>query len=407
MVSAAIGVGANLGDAPGNVHEAIRRLGALGPLIARSDLYVSTPWGVSDQPAFYNAAALLDVELAPHALLAALKALEVDLGRTPGPRWGPRRIDLDILTYGSETIASDDLQVPHRFLCERAFALGPLADLDQSYRAKYLALPRAVRAEAVRIPRSKGDVPARPTDYERAAARYDEERGSLARDRDPLLAALRCALGAGPGKTIVDLGCGTGRFALGLAKTSGASLIGIDASEAMLARARAKSSSIVWVHAHLPEGVPERFDAACAVASLHHLSAQERAATFAKVAAAGAAIAVLTFDHKYFVEHPLAAAFPSFLDIELSRFPPVPRITAELKAAGFSDVSVADVPFDSATSSYGRAAERAEAGYVSTFALMSDAELREGLDRLRAWERDGKAWKFDSRAVMIAAATRG
>jgi 2-amino-4-hydroxy-6-hydroxymethyldihydropteridine diphosphokinase len=79
-------------------------------------------------------------------LLAALKRLERDLGRTEGPRWGPRVIDLDILTYGDVALDEPGLVIPHPLLSERAFALIPLAEVDPSYAPAAAALTPQERA---------------------------------------------------------------------------------------------------------------------------------------------------------------------------------------------------------------------------------------------------------------------
>jgi 2-amino-4-hydroxy-6-hydroxymethyldihydropteridine diphosphokinase len=138
---AAIGLGSNLDNPPGKVRAAMDALRRLGTVRARSRLYVSKPWGKTDQPDFCNAAVLLDTRLTPRELLAGLKELERELGRVPGERWGPRVIDLDILTYGEERIELPDLQIPHPRLHERAFALVPLAEVDPRFQAAVAALP--------------------------------------------------------------------------------------------------------------------------------------------------------------------------------------------------------------------------------------------------------------------------
>jgi 2-amino-4-hydroxy-6-hydroxymethyldihydropteridine diphosphokinase len=79
-------------------------------------------------------------------LLAALKRLERELGRTEGRRWGPRIIDLDILTYGDVALDEPGLVIPHPLLCERAFALIPLAEVDPSYAPAAAALTPEERA---------------------------------------------------------------------------------------------------------------------------------------------------------------------------------------------------------------------------------------------------------------------
>lgn len=143
---AAIGIGANLGEAEKTVRLAMERLQELGRVTARSRLYRTRPWGEPAQPPFVNAAVLLQTELPPRELLVRLGALERALGRTPSYRWGPRQIDLDILTLGDLRVDEPDLQVPHPRLWERAFVLAPLSEIDPVYRAAYEALPAAERA---------------------------------------------------------------------------------------------------------------------------------------------------------------------------------------------------------------------------------------------------------------------
>lgn len=144
-----IGIGANLGDAQATVRCALGALERLGRVTRRSSLYGSPPWGKLDQPDFVNAVAALETALAPQALLAALQALERELGRTPGPRWGARAIDLDILTYDDARIDEPGLQIPHRYLRERAFALVPLAEIDPAWIPARDA--RADRGTVVRL----------------------------------------------------------------------------------------------------------------------------------------------------------------------------------------------------------------------------------------------------------------
>jgi 2-amino-4-hydroxy-6-hydroxymethyldihydropteridine diphosphokinase len=151
LALAYIGLGSNVGDSEGAIDRACAALAALGTLRARSSLYRTKAWGVTEQPDFINAAVALETALEPLALLAALKAIEADLGRVATYRWGPRAIDLDILTYGDRRIREPDLVVPHARLDERAFALAPLAEIDPAFVAAYAALPEAARAEVRRV----------------------------------------------------------------------------------------------------------------------------------------------------------------------------------------------------------------------------------------------------------------
>ncbi|CAN5727839.1 2-amino-4-hydroxy-6-hydroxymethyldihydropteridinediphosphokinase [soil metagenome] len=141
-VRAHIGLGANVGDARTTLVRAVAALGALPDVRRRgvSALYRTRPVGVTDQPEFLNAVAALDVPRGPDpetgalALLAALKGLEVALGRQTRGRWGPREVDLDLLVFGSHRIRTERadsrrLEVPHPEMGARLFVLAPLADL--------------------------------------------------------------------------------------------------------------------------------------------------------------------------------------------------------------------------------------------------------------------------------------
>ena len=96
---------------------------------AVSPLYLTPPWGKIDQPAFLNAAIRIDTTLSPRALLQVILGIERKLGRERIERWGPRRIDIDILLFGAVETDEPGLHLPHPKLQERAFALVPLVDV--------------------------------------------------------------------------------------------------------------------------------------------------------------------------------------------------------------------------------------------------------------------------------------
>jgi 2-amino-4-hydroxy-6-hydroxymethyldihydropteridine diphosphokinase len=134
MARAFVGLGSNLGDPEKLIRSALELLGAEEGIevVAVSTLRETDPVGYEDQPRFLNGAAELLTELAPQELLERLLAVERRLGRVrgEGPRFGPRRIDLDLLLYGDETLQEPGLTLPHPRLHKRRFALEPLAELD-------------------------------------------------------------------------------------------------------------------------------------------------------------------------------------------------------------------------------------------------------------------------------------
>lgn len=139
---ALVGLGANLGDREAmfeRVRAALREL-PNSEVLASSSSFENPPLGPVTQPSFLNAVVALDTDLAPHALLDELLALEARLGRVRGERWGPRTIDLDLLAWvpagsaSSRELHDDRLVLPHPGAHERDFVLIPLAELWPSLR---------------------------------------------------------------------------------------------------------------------------------------------------------------------------------------------------------------------------------------------------------------------------------
>lgn len=144
-----LALGTNLGDRWDNLRQAVRALAALMVVETISPVYETAPWGIEDQPEFLNICLSATTTLAPHPLLAAIKDLEVKLGRRPGPRWGPRLIDIDILFYDDLILQSEGLTIPHPHLAERVFVLAPLADIAPQFRHPQTGLSVAQMAKAV------------------------------------------------------------------------------------------------------------------------------------------------------------------------------------------------------------------------------------------------------------------
>ena len=130
-VRAFIGLGSNLGDRLANLSDAVARLAKTGGVTVTrvSRIYETAPVG-PPQPDYLNAVAEVRTSLPARVLLEALLAIEADLGRVRGERWGPRIIDLDLLTYGREEIDEPGLAVPHPRMHERTFVLVPLLELE-------------------------------------------------------------------------------------------------------------------------------------------------------------------------------------------------------------------------------------------------------------------------------------
>ena len=129
FVRAYLALGSNLGDRAARLRAGIDGLAA-DPgvrMVNVSPFYETPPWGPIPQGAYLNACAEIETNLPPRALLDLCLAVERVEGRERLERWGPRTLDIDILTYGEEEIDEPDLKVPHPRMAERAFVLVPLA----------------------------------------------------------------------------------------------------------------------------------------------------------------------------------------------------------------------------------------------------------------------------------------
>ena len=105
-VFASLSLGGNLGDVRAAFRLALARLAATPDVavVAVSSVYRTAPWGKTDQPDFLNMAALLRTQLAPRALLDLCLAIEREQGRARNELWGPRTLDIDVLTYGGAQV---------------------------------------------------------------------------------------------------------------------------------------------------------------------------------------------------------------------------------------------------------------------------------------------------------------
>lgn len=127
-----IGIGSNLQNPLEQLKAAAVALREIPctALCQLSNIYQTAPIGPAGQPDYTNAAALLETQLTPEALLDELQKIELDQGRERKERWGPRTLDLDIILYAGMTIRTARLTVPHIEMENRNFVLIPLLDIN-------------------------------------------------------------------------------------------------------------------------------------------------------------------------------------------------------------------------------------------------------------------------------------
>jgi 2-amino-4-hydroxy-6-hydroxymethyldihydropteridine diphosphokinase len=129
MTRYAVALGSNLGDRLGCLRSALAGIGRLGRITAISGLYETAPIGGPEQDPFLNAVVLVVTELDAETLLGGLAGIEASQGRVRSGRWGPRTLDLDIVSSDGAVLSTPRLQVPHVRAHERRFVLEPLAEI--------------------------------------------------------------------------------------------------------------------------------------------------------------------------------------------------------------------------------------------------------------------------------------
>ena len=131
MKTAFLGLGSNLGDRLWHLGEALRCLAAdpAISIVGGSSVYESKPVGVVEQPDFLNMVVQIETAHLPLMLLSVCLGVEARLGRERRERWGPRIIDIDVLTYAQLLWSDDRLVLPHPRMHERSFVLTPLAEI--------------------------------------------------------------------------------------------------------------------------------------------------------------------------------------------------------------------------------------------------------------------------------------
>ncbi|WP_177505363.1 2-amino-4-hydroxy-6-hydroxymethyldihydropteridine diphosphokinase [Anaerosinus sp.] len=126
-----LGLGSNIGNRKQNLMRAIELLNQHNDIIVRkiSSIYETEPYGVKEQDDFLNAVIVVETKLFPEELLDVCLTIESRMGRTRELRWGPRVIDIDLLSYNNEAMHTERLTLPHPFFALRKFVLVPMAEI--------------------------------------------------------------------------------------------------------------------------------------------------------------------------------------------------------------------------------------------------------------------------------------
>ncbi|MCB1676776.1 MAG: 2-amino-4-hydroxy-6-hydroxymethyldihydropteridine diphosphokinase [Halioglobus sp.] len=147
MTAAWIALGSNLQAPLQQLRRAVRALDRQSGLRLErlSSIYRSAALGPGEQPTYLNAVVLVHTSLAPLTLLDALQHIERQQGRERTLRWGPRTLDLDLLLYGSQSMHTGRLTLPHPAMTQRNFVLVPMAEIA----AADLRLPDGTRLDTL------------------------------------------------------------------------------------------------------------------------------------------------------------------------------------------------------------------------------------------------------------------
>lgn len=224
------------------------------------------------------------------------------------------------------------------------------------------------------------------SDYAEIAGYYDRYRSSPPAETRFWLDTLVRLGGLQAGTTILDAGCGTGRFALPLAADYGLRVIGIDREPAMLAKGAAKAGSdhVLWMVGDA-QSLPvagASVDALLMCMMLHHVEDRPRALRAALAALRpGGRLVIWTSSHRQIQRFLLTQFFPGLVAIDAARFPRVPALMGMMRAAGFEDVRRTAVTRHE-TVDKAAFLERVKNRYISTLSLISEGELAEGTAEL-------------------------
>lgn len=143
MKTVYLNLGSNVGNREKYIRYALDFIKAEKEILLEkvSSIYVSKPFGVTNQPEFYNLAAIIKTSLLPSELLAILKNIEFFTGRKERPKWEKREIDIDIMLFENLFVECEDLIIPHKDFEKRDFFVIPILELDRNILNPYSGKP--------------------------------------------------------------------------------------------------------------------------------------------------------------------------------------------------------------------------------------------------------------------------
>lgn len=233
----------------------------------------------------------------------------------------------------------------------------------------------------------------------RVAGRYDELRAG---DDYHELTDRLAAAGELAGRRVLDVGCGTGTLAVDLATRYGCRVWGIDPSPEMLAVAKEKAGAAARFKLARAEQLPFKegwFERATMVSVAHHVDRAPAFAELARVVGSDGRVVISNADPDGFGDRWLMEVFPELLERELARFPTAAGLEAELRGAGFGEVTTTRI---TVPRRYSRqtALEKIHGRHISSFDLLTEEEYRAGLERAERNLSDPVEYTFRSLLVV-------